>query len=224
MRSVRREVRRGVRRDVRRGEGGAVPPAPTKYYNFDRVSMYATIPAWTPIGIPFRVKIVARPTAGAAGATQRIFQSLQPFAYGLAAYILSAGEFGYQVMDGAGTRQTVAVARPTVSDGETLSIELDAQATDTLMTVSGDVFSSGVIPGLYDNQAIEFLGTLKPGAGHYFGGFLYELELIDTNNPSNSRHYKMDEGTGSVLVDTLNPGVNDGTIVNFNEANWQELP
>lgn len=96
-----------------------------------------------------------------------------------------------------------------VSDGTKIDCYVDGTYTGS--SVDTDVlFPIGAL-----GSVARYAGTGDPSR------VLRYFRYIDPLNSANNRSYEMDEGSGTTIVDSLNPGVNDGTLVNFPGDNSQ---
>jgi hypothetical protein len=80
--------------------------------------------------------------------------------------------------------------------------------------------------GVSTQMSFQYIGGIN-ATGQPFNGVIRNVVLNDfnQNSPAPNRSYAINEGTGAILADSLQPsGANDATINNFNQTNWIDAP
>ena len=131
-------------------------------YTFNGTDMHATIPDWTPLGLPWSRSLSCIPETvdGTVrhidgGATHGIFIS--------AANAVSAT---FIDVDGSTVR---TITGPTAVVDVQLDIGLSATATDTILTVNGAPTASGFVAATVSQEAISTFAALATPAAFFHG-------------------------------------------------------
>jgi len=131
-------------------------------YRFDGSTMYATIPDWTPNGLPFEVSVEAVPLT--LDGTARRIESGTVFGIYLAA---GTNAVTAAFLDTALAVQTVT--GPVAVVGQSLSVRLSATASGTTLTVNGTDYPSASVAASAAQNPISAIAAL-PTPTEFFHG------------------------------------------------------
>ena len=202
------------------GGKGATPPPPGVFYQFDGLSMNATMATnWLPTTPAFNIRVTT------------VFKFVQPgdqwlvsnggSSQGLVARA-TTNLFTGRINTGA----VVNMTSPVEAQVDTVyELHLRCAVGDNAMVVNGQ--SSPVTPGTSSiTLPVNRLGGSTTTNG--LTGYMGFLELEDVASPANTVYFPMNEGAGDTFFAyeadrvTPKPAFN-ATIIGFNALSWQVI-
>lgn len=178
----------------------------TWFYEFDGSTMYATIPDWTPNGLPFEVSVEAIPLT-VDGTVQRLYGTTGIGPYAELQASTNVPRPVFRNTSGSGRAVTGAPAA-VVGQNITMNTVLNGASAPTQWLATINNFVNGLTDtaAVGAAQVLNLIGA-SPAASSHFHGPIWNLRLAD-NSPLQNRYVCY--GNGSRYVQLENPIVLEG--------------
>lgn len=176
------------------GGGGAL-----YRYTFDGVDQYATIPDWTPNGLPFSVEIKAAPMA-VDGLEHRLWSGDAVLPAGR---ITTTDRWGFRYTDVTGTARNLSSASLGAIAGQVANVLWNNTASNSQIRVDGEGVGNTNIAKSSSADPISLIGAGTSAPAQLWHGPLWSLKLNDDSPIQNTNVCRADSARHVDLASTM---------------------